>query len=61
MHFSVSPWPIDLAKEAQLLTEVIPMVEVFPLEQAALAFETMMQAKAHFRSVLKMSHQNSGR
>ena len=37
-----------------LLTGIIPMVEVFPLEQAALAYEKMMTAKVHFRSVLKM-------
>jgi D-arabinose 1-dehydrogenase-like Zn-dependent alcohol dehydrogenase len=28
------------------------MIEVFPLEQAALAFEKMITAKVHFRSVL---------
>ena len=39
-----------------LLTKVIPMVEVFPLEQVTLAFEKMMSAKVHFRSVLKMDH-----
>jgi len=37
-----------------LLTGVMPMVEVFPLEQAALAFERMMSAKVHFRAVLKI-------
>jgi propanol-preferring alcohol dehydrogenase len=37
-----------------LLFKVVPMVEVFPLEQAAIAFEKMMSAKVHFRSVLKM-------
>jgi D-arabinose 1-dehydrogenase-like Zn-dependent alcohol dehydrogenase len=36
------------------LTKVIPMVEVFPLEQAALAFEKMMTSKVLFRSVLTM-------
>jgi D-arabinose 1-dehydrogenase-like Zn-dependent alcohol dehydrogenase len=30
------------------------MIEVFPLEQAKLAFDKMMNAKVHFRSVLKM-------
>jgi D-arabinose 1-dehydrogenase-like Zn-dependent alcohol dehydrogenase len=33
---------------------VVPMVEVFPLEQAALAFDKMVSSKVHFRSVLKM-------
>jgi D-arabinose 1-dehydrogenase-like Zn-dependent alcohol dehydrogenase len=37
-----------------LLTGIIPMVEVFPLEKAAEAYEKMMTAKVHFRSVLKM-------
>ena len=37
-----------------VLTKVIPMIEVFPLEQAKLAYEKMMSAKVHFRSVLKM-------
>ena len=37
-----------------VLTKIIPMVEVFPLEQVKLAFEKMMSAKVHFRSVLKM-------
>ncbi|MGA2641630.1 MAG: alcohol dehydrogenase [Spirochaetia bacterium] len=37
-----------------VLFKVAPMVEVFPLEQAAQAFEKMMSAKVHFRSVLKM-------
>jgi D-arabinose 1-dehydrogenase-like Zn-dependent alcohol dehydrogenase len=34
---------------------VVPVVEVFPLEQAALAFEKMMTSKVHFRAVLTMS------
>jgi 2-desacetyl-2-hydroxyethyl bacteriochlorophyllide A dehydrogenase len=37
-----------------VLTHVVPMVEVFPLEQAATAFERMMTAKVHFRAVLKI-------
>jgi D-arabinose 1-dehydrogenase-like Zn-dependent alcohol dehydrogenase len=37
-----------------VLFKVVPMVEVFQLEQAALAFGKMMSAKVHFRSVLKM-------
>jgi D-arabinose 1-dehydrogenase-like Zn-dependent alcohol dehydrogenase len=38
-----------------LLTKIIPMVEVFPLEQVKLAYEKMMSGKVHFRSVLKIS------
>jgi D-arabinose 1-dehydrogenase-like Zn-dependent alcohol dehydrogenase len=45
---------IDDAIRFSILTKVIPMVEVFPLEQAALAYDKMMTAKVHFRSVLKI-------
>lgn len=34
---------------------VLPLVEVFPLEQAAEAYQKMLTAKVHFRSVLKMA------
>jgi D-arabinose 1-dehydrogenase-like Zn-dependent alcohol dehydrogenase len=34
--------------------QVLPMIEVFPLEQAAAAYEKMIASKVHFRSVLKM-------
>jgi D-arabinose 1-dehydrogenase-like Zn-dependent alcohol dehydrogenase len=37
-----------------ILTKVVPMIEVFPLEQAAMAFDRMMSAKVHFRAVLKI-------
>ena len=36
-----------------VLFHVAPMVEVFPLEQAAQAYEKMMTSKVHFRAVLK--------
>jgi len=42
-----------------VLTGVRPMVEVFPLEQAALAYERMMSAKVHFRAVLKIGDSKS--
>lgn len=35
-----------------LLAEVRPIIETFPLEQAALAYERMMNAKVRFRAVL---------
>ena len=38
-----------------LLTKVVPMVEAFPLEQAAKAYEKMMSSKVYFRAVLKMN------
>jgi D-arabinose 1-dehydrogenase-like Zn-dependent alcohol dehydrogenase len=34
---------------------VLPIIETFPLEQAAAAYESMMTAKVHFRAVLKMT------
>jgi len=37
-----------------VIAGIVPMVEVFPLEEAALAFEKMVSSKVHFRSVLKM-------
>jgi D-arabinose 1-dehydrogenase-like Zn-dependent alcohol dehydrogenase len=45
---------IEDAIRFSILTRVVPMVEVFPLEKAALAYEKMMTAKVRFRSVLKM-------
>lgn len=38
-----------------VITGALPMIEVFPLEKAALAYEKMMTSKVHFRSVLKIS------
>lgn len=55
---SVSGWIRGNAADTlnfSVLTHVLPMVEVFPLAQAALAFEKMMSAKVHFRAVLKVS------
>jgi alcohol dehydrogenase, propanol-preferring len=37
-----------------LLFNILPMIEMFPLEKAAEAFEKMMSAKVRFRSVLKI-------
>lgn len=45
---------IEEAVEFSQLFGVETMVEVFPLEQVALAFEKMMTSKVHFRSVLKI-------
>lgn len=55
---SVSGWIGGNTADAlnfSVLTHVVPMVEVFPLEQAAVAFDRMMTAKVHFRAVLKIS------
>jgi propanol-preferring alcohol dehydrogenase len=54
---SVSGWVGGNTADAlifSVLTHVVPMVEVFPLEQAAIAFERMITAKIHFRAVLKI-------
>ena len=54
---SISGWAGGTPEDAlrfSAVSGVKPMVEVFPLERAALAFEKMMTAKVHFRAVLKM-------
>lgn len=55
---SVSGWVGGNAADTlnfSVITHVVPMVEVFPLEQAAVAFDRMMTAKVRFRAVLKVS------
>lgn len=37
-----------------VISGALSMIEIFPLEQAALAYEKMMTAKVHFRAVLKV-------
>lgn len=46
---------MEAAVRFSILTDVRPMIEVFPLEQAREAYEKMMAAKAHFRAVLRMT------
>ncbi len=46
---------IDDTLRFSVLAKVKPMIEVFPLEQVALAYEKMMTSKVHFRAVLKMN------
>lgn len=54
---SIKGWhgerPVD-ALEFSVRFNVMPMIETFSLERAAEAFEKMMSAKVHFRSVLTM-------
>lgn len=38
-----------------VLTDVRPMIEVFPLERAYEAYQKMMAAKTHFRAVISMT------
>jgi D-arabinose 1-dehydrogenase-like Zn-dependent alcohol dehydrogenase len=47
----------DMARTLQFSvhSHILPMVEEFPLEQAAAAYEKMMTAKVQFRAVLKMT------
>jgi D-arabinose 1-dehydrogenase-like Zn-dependent alcohol dehydrogenase len=55
---SVVDWPSGTSIDSQdtlsfsVLSGVRPMNEVFPLEQAAEAYEQMMSGKARFRAVL---------
>lgn len=46
---------MEAAVRFSVLTDVRPMIEVFPLEQAREAYEKMMAAKTHFRAVLRIS------
>jgi D-arabinose 1-dehydrogenase-like Zn-dependent alcohol dehydrogenase len=55
---SIGAWVggnIEEAIDFSLLCHTMPMVETFPLEKAAEAFEKMMTAKVRFRAVLKIS------
>jgi D-arabinose 1-dehydrogenase-like Zn-dependent alcohol dehydrogenase len=58
---SVQGWPSGTARDSEdalnfcTLTGIRPMVETFPLEQAAAAYERMLSGKARFRVVLSMS------
>jgi alcohol dehydrogenase, propanol-preferring len=57
---SIRGWVASRAEVADalrfsIIADIVPMIEVFPLEQTALAFERMMTSKVHFRSVIKMS------
>lgn len=45
---------MEAAVRFSILTDVRPMIEVFPLEQAKEAYKKMMNAKTHFRAVLKI-------
>jgi len=45
---------IEEALRFSVVTKVVPMVEIFPMEKVAEAYEKMMTAKVHFRSVLKI-------
>lgn len=56
----VAGWPSGHAKDAEdtlnfsALTEILPMVELFSLNQASAAYEKMITNKARFRVVLQV-------
>ncbi|MCV9952410.1 zinc-binding dehydrogenase [Paenibacillus sp. BT-177] len=52
---------IEAAVRFSVLTDVRPIIEVFPLERASEAYEKMMAAKTRFRAVLSMSAENKAK
>lgn len=58
---SVQGWPSGTARDSEdtlnfcALTGIRPMVEIFPLERAAAAYDRMMSGQARFRVVLTTS------
>jgi D-arabinose 1-dehydrogenase-like Zn-dependent alcohol dehydrogenase len=59
---SIQGWPSGVAADSEetlsfsALSEVRPMVETYPLEQAAAAYDRMMSGAARFRVVLTMGN-----
>ena len=57
---SIQGWPSGTARDSEdtlnycALTGIRPMVETFPLKQAAAAYDRMLSGKARFRVVLTM-------
>ena len=55
---SIAGWPSGTASDSQdtmdfsVLSEIRPVIEIYPLERAADAYERMMSGKARFRVVL---------
>ena len=58
---SIQGWPSGTAKDSEdtlrfsALTGVRPMIERYPLEKAADAYEQMISGRARFRVVLTMA------
>ena len=58
---AIQGWPSGSARDSEdtlnfcALTGIRPMIETFPLEQAAAGYERMLSGKARFRVVLTMS------
>jgi D-arabinose 1-dehydrogenase-like Zn-dependent alcohol dehydrogenase len=59
---SVMGWPSGSASDSEdtlafsVLAGIRPMIETYPLERSAEAFERMMSGQARFRVVLTMGH-----
>lgn len=59
---SIQGWPSGTAKDSEdtlrfsLLTGVRPMIERYPLEKAAEAYDQMISGRARFRVVLTIGH-----
>ena len=55
---SISGWPSGTSSDSQdtlrfsVLSQIRPMIETFPLDQAAQAYARMMSGKARFRVVI---------
>jgi len=60
-RLTIQGWPSGIATDSEdtlrfsVQTGVRPMIETFPLEQAAEAYKYMITGKARFRAVLKVS------
>jgi D-arabinose 1-dehydrogenase-like Zn-dependent alcohol dehydrogenase len=58
---SIAGWPSGTASDSEdtlafsVLSQIRPLIETYPLEQAPQAFERMMSGKARFRVVLTMA------
>lgn len=58
---SIQGWPSGTAQDSEdtlnfcALTGIRAMIEIFPLEQAAAAYDAMLSGKARFRAVLTMN------
>jgi D-arabinose 1-dehydrogenase-like Zn-dependent alcohol dehydrogenase len=59
---SIAGWPSGTASDSEdtmdfsVLTNIRPLIETYPLERAAAAYDRMMSGKARFRVVLTMDH-----
>jgi len=57
---SIAGWPSGTASDSEdtldfsVLAQIRPLIETYPLERAAEAYERMMSGKARFRVVLTM-------